>query len=177
MRRAPIVIGSTLAGLAAILSFRPQTSSLGALPAAAGMTSPTTSGSAPTTAPAATPTTTPPTTGNSGTTAGSTTPPTTTAPTTTSGTRTVTGDAVQTPYGVVQVRVTASGSHITSVQTVQLTAYDGHSASINNYAAPQLQQQVLQVQSAQIYGVSGATYTSSGYAQSVQSALDKLGIK
>ena len=37
-------------------------------------------------------------------------------------------------------------------------------------------QEALQAQSAQIDGVSGATYTSQSYAQSLQSALDSAGI-
>ncbi|MEO9137579.1 MAG: FMN-binding protein [Jatrophihabitans sp.] len=39
-----------------------------------------------------------------------------------------------------------------------------------------LLQQTLSAQSAQIDGVSGASYTSQGYDQSLQSALDKAGV-
>ena len=76
-------------------------------------------------------------------------------------------------YGDVQVSVTIQNGKITTVQFDQLTAYDGHSREINNYAAPQLRSQTLATQSAQIDGVSGATFTSSSYEQSLQSALDK----
>jgi uncharacterized protein with FMN-binding domain len=88
--------------------------------------------------------------------------------------RTVVGRAEQTPYGVVQVKVTATGRQITNVKFVQLTAYDGNSQFINQQAAPILLQQTLQAQSANINGVSGASYTSQGYVASLQSALDQL---
>lgn len=68
----------------------------------------------------------------------------------------------------------ATGTKITNVSFVQLTAYDGTSQMINQQAAPILLQQTLQAQSAHIDGVSGATYTSMGYIASLQSALDKL---
>ena len=52
---------------------------------------------------------------------------------------------------------------------------DGRSMMITQQAGPMLQSQVLKAQSAQINGVSGATYTTAGYKQSLQSALDQLG--
>ncbi len=79
------------------------------------------------------------------------------------------------PYGVVQVRLIITGSTITDAQALQLPNADGHSQSIAQMADPQLRQQVMAAQSAQINGVSGATYTSDGYSQSVQSALDSIG--
>ena len=89
-------------------------------------------------------------------------------------TRTVTGPVVQTPFGAVQVRVTAHGRHITNVTAVQLPADTGYSQILSQTAGPQLRREVLTAQSAHIDAVSGATYTSNGYAQSVQSALDQL---
>lgn len=102
--------------------------------------------------------------------------PTSSAPTTSAvaTTRTLTGRSEQNQFGDVQVRVTVQGRKITDVQFVQLTAYDRHSEEINNYAGPVLLQQTLQAQSAQVDGVSGATYTSDSYRQSLQSALDQL---
>jgi uncharacterized protein with FMN-binding domain len=91
--------------------------------------------------------------------------------------RTIVGDAIQTQYGVVQIKATVTGSKIADVSYVQLTAYDGRSQQINSYAAPILLQETLSTQSANIDTVSGATYTSEGYIQSLQSALDKAGIK
>jgi uncharacterized protein with FMN-binding domain len=103
--------------------------------------------------------------------------PTVPSPTTTSVSGTATGVAEQTQYGVFQVRVTVSAGRITDVTTVQATAPDIHSQEINAQAVPILRSQVMNAQSAQIDGVSGATYTSQGYDASLQSALDKLGYK
>jgi len=83
--------------------------------------------------------------------------------------------AEETRYGVVQVKVTLSAGRITDVSTVELSATDPHSEQINAEAVPELRSEVLSAQSAQIDGVSGATFTSEGYEASLQSALDKLG--
>ncbi|WP_285114743.1 FMN-binding protein [Leifsonia sp. fls2-241-R2A-40a] len=88
-------------------------------------------------------------------------------------TRVITGSAVDTRYGAVQVKVTFSGSTITAVDTVQSPDRDGRDIEINNQALPILEQEVLSSQSANIDTVSGATYTSEGYIQSVQSAIDQ----
>ena len=49
---------------------------------------------------------------------------------------------------------------------------NGHDTAINAYALPQLRQEVLAAQSAQVDAVSGATVTSDGYRESLQAALD-----
>jgi uncharacterized protein with FMN-binding domain len=85
---------------------------------------------------------------------------------------TVLGGAADTPYGTVQVKVYFTGTKITNVRAVQLTDSSQHSVSISAYAAPILRQEALAKQSAQIDVVSGATYTSEGYVQSLQSAID-----
>jgi uncharacterized protein with FMN-binding domain len=77
-------------------------------------------------------------------------------------------------YGQVQVQVTVSGKQITNVQFLQLSAYDYRSQMINSEAGPMLVSQTMQAQSAQISGVSGATFTSTSYVQSLQSALDQM---
>lgn len=88
---------------------------------------------------------------------------------------TYTGSSVNTRFGSVQVAVTLSGGTITDVTAVHLTDADGRSVQISNRAAPVLQQEVLASQSASVSNVSGATYTSDAYLQSVQSALDQAG--
>jgi uncharacterized protein with FMN-binding domain len=90
-------------------------------------------------------------------------------------TKTVTGDAADTRYGPVQVAVTFSGKKITRIQVVEYPTETGRDQQINSYAIPQLNQQAMSAQSANIDGVSGATYTSEGYQQSLQSAIDKAG--
>jgi uncharacterized protein with FMN-binding domain len=90
-----------------------------------------------------------------------------------SGTKTYTGDAVDTRWGPVQVQITVSGGRITAAQAVQYPNGNGRDAEINGYALPVLSQEVVQKQNAQIDTVSGATVTSDGYLQSLQSALDR----
>jgi uncharacterized protein with FMN-binding domain len=84
-----------------------------------------------------------------------------------------TGQDFQNQFGDTQVKVTISAGRITDVQALQLPYDRQRSAEISQYAAPQLHDEVLQAQSAQIDSLSGATYTSDSYAQSVQSALDQ----
>jgi uncharacterized protein with FMN-binding domain len=104
-------------------------------------------------------------------------PPSTAAPSTTAttagGVRVIAGDPEDNPYGTIQVRVTLNGGKITDVSTLQSPNDRGRSVEIAQEALPVLRQEVLRAQSAQIDVVSGASYDSQGYAQSVQSALDK----
>ncbi len=90
-----------------------------------------------------------------------------------SATRVITGSVVNTRYGPIQVQLTVQGSKITAVQELQSPSDDGRSVSINQQAGPILAQEVMSSQSANIDTVSGATYTSDGYKQSVQSAIDQ----
>ncbi len=75
-------------------------------------------------------------------------------------------------FGVVQVQLTLTNGKITAVTPIQVPQNDGHSADLSNYSIPILTNEVLSAQSASINAVSGATYTSNAYAQSVQAALD-----
>ncbi|MDH6441244.1 uncharacterized protein with FMN-binding domain [Streptomyces sp. SAI-144] len=94
------------------------------------------------------------------------------APKTTS----VTGATAQTKYGPVQVRITLTGSRITGATAVQSPDETGRSKEISSTAVPKLNRETLEAQSADIDAVSGATYTSAGYKQSLQSALDRAGV-
>jgi uncharacterized protein with FMN-binding domain len=89
------------------------------------------------------------------------------------GTRTVTGAVENTQYGPMQVQVTLAGRKITGVKVLQETNMGSLSQQIDANAVPQLTKETLAAQSARIDAVSGASYTSSGYIQSLQSALDK----
>jgi uncharacterized protein with FMN-binding domain len=84
-----------------------------------------------------------------------------------------TGQDFPNQFGDTQVKITIAGGRITDVQAVQLPFDRPRSAEISQYASPRLHDEVLQAQSAQIDSLSGATYTSDSYAQSVQSALDQ----
>ncbi|MFD8284527.1 FMN-binding protein [Streptomyces solisilvae] len=89
--------------------------------------------------------------------------------------RTVTGDVAQTQYGPVQVSLTVSGGKITAAQAVKTPNSGPQSEQIAKDAVPKLNQQA--VTAAKVDTVSGATYTSEGYAKSLQSALDKAGAR
>ncbi|MEU0407929.1 FMN-binding protein [Streptomyces griseorubiginosus] len=93
---------------------------------------------------------------------------------TTTGTKTVTGDAIETIWGPVQVRITLEDGKITKSAAVIYPKADPLEEQLNEYAVQQLNQQTVAAQSADIDVVSGATYTSQGYRQSLQSALDAV---
>jgi uncharacterized protein with FMN-binding domain len=97
-----------------------------------------------------------------------------TTPEPTTATQTATGSAYQFRYGVVQVAVTVEGDQIVDVQALRMPEGDRHSAWISQQVEPMLRESALAVDSAKIDIVSGATYTSTAYAYSLQSALDQL---
>ncbi len=180
MKRPALVVTGALVGLAGVLGYHALSPSLPTFvvvpnqSSGTSTTAPTTTTSAPppphatTTLPGPTPTTAAPST------------TTTVAPsTTTTGVtpRSATGESVNYIYGVLSVKVTASGSTISNVSIGSIN--DGgnfRSESIDQASIPQLEQQALAAQSANIQGVSGASYTSAGFRQSLQSALSKLGL-
>jgi uncharacterized protein with FMN-binding domain len=73
----------------------------------------------------------------------------------------------------VQVQLTLGGTRLVDVTALQMPNDRSRSVQISRYAAPILRQESLDAQGAQINTVSGASYTSDGYAQSLQSALDQ----
>jgi uncharacterized protein with FMN-binding domain len=214
MRRAVLTLGGTVAGLAALFSFKTHVPGIAAAstPTELSATSPTVTSSAATSPtlkpPAAKPTaakptatkspkakptarksptvtapatTTPPTVAPATKAPASTAPsktqaskappstsppkaPKTTAPAAPSGT--FSGPTVNTQYGPVKVTITVTDGKITSASDPD----GGDNTAVN--AAYQLDQEVVSAQSASIQAVSGATYTSDGYIQSLQSAVD-----
>ena len=173
MKRAPIVITATVAGLVGVLAFHTSPARLGAgaLPGVSGTSAPAGSGGSP------------PGQGTSGPGSPPSSPaaharPKGTAHAQPGGTRTVTGPAVNYNYGVLSVSVTVSGSKMTKVGIASID--DGgmqRSPFIDEQAIPILEQEAMQAQSASIQGVSGASYTSAGFQQSLQAALQTLGFK
>jgi uncharacterized protein with FMN-binding domain len=89
---------------------------------------------------------------------------------------TVTGDTAQTRWGPVKVQITVTGAQITDVTAVQYPNGNSLDQEINAYALPVLAQEALRAQSANIDHVSGATVTSDGYVQSLQSAIDQANL-
>ena len=90
-----------------------------------------------------------------------------------SASTTDTGDAVATRYGDVQVRITVEGGKVTAADVTTVPWSNHKDQQINSYAVPILNSEAVDAQSAEIDMVSGATYTSEGYIQSLQSALDQ----
>jgi uncharacterized protein with FMN-binding domain len=99
-----------------------------------------------------------------------------TAPPATGTAGTATGSVAQTRWGPVQVRITVAGGRITDVTVLQYPDGNGRDREINDEALPELVQETLSAQSADIDMVSGATVTSQGYLQSLQSAIDQAGL-
>jgi len=164
MRRAVLTLGGTVAGLAALLSYK--THSGAAVVSAVGTPGTSTATSA-ATAPASTgPASATPSAsakaGHSDGAGGS------------ASARTITGTVANTQYGPMQVQVTVEGKKITGVKVLQQTNTGVMSQQIDSNSIPQLTKETLTVQSARIDTVSGATATSTGYINSLQSALDKL---
>lgn len=186
MKRAPLVMMGTVAGLAGVLSFNstPAKLSLESLASSSSSTSsaPSTTTTASSSPPPTTATTTP-ATGPTPTTTPTTAPTTTTTPppvtttTVSSGVRTAVGPSVDYNFGILSVQVKVSGTKITNVSIAAIN--DGgnfRSVSIDQQAIPLLEQEVMQAQSGNIQSISGASYTSAGFIQSLQSALSKLGL-
>lgn len=189
MRRALLASAGTVVGLVALLGYKSagsvnlQKVALGTTTPSPGSPSPGSrspgsagpgsTGTAPPTT-ATTPTTGPPSsTGKpSAPAAGTTAPSTTTAP---SPTGTYTGQDVQYNYGDIQLAVNLKAGKIASISVVRNGAIDGRSQMINSYAVPVLEQEAVAAQGLNFYAVSGATFTSDAFAQSLQSALQQAG--
>lgn len=98
---------------------------------------------------------------------------TTTVP---AGVHSAVGATEQFGYGSVAVKVTADGSRVVSVSIASLQTAESYSQSLADQVLPVLTHEALSAQGANIQGVSGASYTSAGFAQSLQSALGQLGL-
>jgi uncharacterized protein with FMN-binding domain len=162
MRRALLAIFGTIAGLVGLLSFKTHTTPVATVPAAVA-----------TTAPGASPSPTAPAPTSTGS-ASSSTPSSSPAATKPAATKTVTGDSINTRWGPVQVKITVSNGKITSATAVDYPENNPRDEQINATAIPTLQQESIGQSTSKIDMVSGATYTSEGYIQSLQSALDKV---
>ena len=86
---------------------------------------------------------------------------------------TFTGPSVNVNYGNVQVKITVVNGRITDAVAVK--APTGKNDRYTNMSVPVLKQQTLKAQSANIQGVSGASYTSYGWFTSLQGALADAG--
>ena len=84
----------------------------------------------------------------------------------------VDGKAASTAYGPVQIQLIERSRKIVKVAVLVQPANTLHDIQIGAMAFPKLIRQTLAAQNGKIDAVSGATYTSAGYIQSLQSALD-----
>jgi uncharacterized protein with FMN-binding domain len=180
--RALLTLGGTAAGIAALVAvkFQPAASTASAAgpqslaapaataPAAAPSGAAHSAGSPGAGKPSASPTR------GSGSSGGSSAGGTGGAQSTTA--RTFTGSVDNTQEGPMQVAITVSGKTITKITVVQQTDDGSESNMIDATALPKLTSEALAAQSAKIDAVSGASYTSAGYVQSLQSAIDQAGL-
>jgi len=183
MKRAYLIAGGTVGGLGAVLAITPPQLSSGDLNIAGGTaigsvsssasasSSPSKQSSKPVATKKATAAAT---TAASG--AAATTEPAPQAPaaSATAVSGTFTGPSVNVNYGNVQVQITVVNGRITDAKAV--VAPSGKNDRYTNMSVPTLKQQTLAAQSANIKGVSGASYTSYGWFTSLQGALAQAGL-
>ena len=180
MKRAILIATGTVGGLGAVLAITPPTFTsteksmlalpgavvdpAAAAPAATQSSAPTKSGSA----------TKPSTAKPAATTSAQTQAPVVAAPATKGVSGSFTGDSVDVRYGFVQVKITVENGKITDAQAVQSPS--GRNDRWTEMSVPVLRQRTLAAQSADISGVSGASFTSYGWYTSLASALAKAGL-
>ena len=85
----------------------------------------------------------------------------------------VDGKVANTAYGPVQIQLIERSGKIVKVAVLVQPTNTLHDVQIGEFAFPKLIGETLTAQNSKIDAVSGATYTSAGYIQSLQSALDK----
>ena len=154
MKRALLIAGGTVGGLGAVLAITPPNLSKTTLIAIDNAVP----------APTATPS-------KSGT--ASTAP--TAAPAKPVGiTGSFTGSVANTRYGPVQVKIVVKNAKIVDAQAVQ--APSGSNDRYTQKAVPVLRQQTIAAQSANVQGVSGASFTSYGWYESLVSAIAQAGL-
>ena len=194
MKRALLIAGGTIGGLGAVLAITPPqlsstTQIAGGIPqvdpsAAPSATATATVTKQPTKKPSATATATvtkqptkKPTAKPTATAQPTTAPTATPAPTKTPSGATdgsFTGDAISMRYGIVQVKITVQNGKIVDAQAVK--APTGSNDRYTQMAVPRLREQTITAQSANIQGVSGASFTSYGWYTSLVSAIAKAGL-
>ena len=158
MRRVILAVTGTIAGLVALLSFKSHVPSIpvAATGGSGGTSSSSSSGGSTATVPGEFP---------QGSLAGKLS----------AGETAVDGNAANTAYGPVQIQLIERNSKIVKVAVLVQPANTLHDIQIGAFAFPKLISETLTAQSGKIDAVSGASYTSAGYIQSLQSALDKRG--
>jgi uncharacterized protein with FMN-binding domain len=174
MRRSLLIAGGTVSGLGVVLAITPpQISSTSTVSEMPGATIPSA-----TSTPSAAKPSTPVQSAKATSKATSSSKPTAAAPPATTANKSIngtfTGSAVDVGYGTVQVKITVVNGKITDAQAVQ--APSGRNDRYTNMSVPVLRERTLAAQSANINGVSGASYTSFGWYTSLVVALKQAGL-
>ena len=162
MRRVILTIAGTIAGLVALLSFK---SHVPTVPSASVSTTGGSSSTGGTSAPSSAPS-------SSAATVPGEFPMGSLAGTLTSGETAITGHVANTVYGPVQIQLVMRNGKIVKVAVLRQPMNTINDIRIGDFAFPKLIGETLAAQTAKIDAVSGASYTSAGYIQSLQSALD-----
>jgi hypothetical protein len=162
MRRVILTIAGTIAGLVALLSFK---SHVPTVPSASVSTTGGSSSTGGTSAPSSAPS-------SSAATVPGEFPMGSLAGTLTSGETAITGHVANTVYGPVQIQLVMRNGKIVKVAVLRQPMNTINDIRIGDFAFPKLIGETLATQTAKIDAVSGASYTSAGYTQSLQSALD-----
>jgi hypothetical protein len=158
MRRVILTIAGTIAGLVALLSFK---SHIPTVPSASVSTTGGSSSTGGTSAPSSSAATVP-----------GEFPMGSLAGTLTSGETAISGHVANTVYGPVQIQLVMRNGKIVKVAVLRQPMNTINDIRIGDFAFPKLIGETLATQTAKIDAVSGASYTSAGYIQSLQSALD-----
>jgi uncharacterized protein with FMN-binding domain len=166
VRRAVITSAATVSGVVLLLSLKPHHETTTASPITSGGSGTDATGSGGSSG----------TSGTSGSAGAGDPTGSAGAASNSSAARTLTGDAADTRFGPVQVKITVKAKKITDISVLQYPSDNPRDQEINSYALPLLNQEALNAQSAEIDAVSGATFTSDGYTRSLQSAIDKAGL-
>jgi uncharacterized protein with FMN-binding domain len=87
------------------------------------------------------------------------------------GVKVGTGPLITTPFSSIQVRAELTRGRLTGVKTLSLTGADAHTQALNARAEPILREEALQAGDADIDIVSGATYTSESWIESLRAAI------
>ena len=166
MRRVILAVTGTIAGLVALLSFKSHVPSAPVAATAGG--------------PAGTSSSSAPSSSSSSSSSGGQTevvpgafPQGSIAKNLPAGETAVDGKVASTAYGPVQIQLIKKNGKIVKVAVLVQPTNTLHDVQIGEFAFPKLISETLAAQSGKIDAVSGATYTSAGYVQSLQSALDK----
>jgi len=153
MRRAILAITATIAGLVALLTFKSHAPTIPTATVSgtgSGVSSSPVSEAVP----------------------GAVVPTGSQAGSLTTGETAITGRPANTVYGPVQVQLIVRDKKIIKVAILEQPESTIHDIQIGQFAFPQLISETLSAQTAKIDAVSGASYTSAGYIQSLQNALD-----